>query len=285
MTWSVPSAAILEWVADRVGVSAACWSRRLLGGTHALTDVVQTDCGQELVLRRFGPGDDAVQRECRVLPVLDGLGGLAPRVLAADPDGSLTGQPVVVTTMLPGGACITPADPTDFATQLGHALARVHAHATLPLLPDVMHAAPPVDGPTVDSSRDAWDRVSAAPRVLTHFDFWSGNTLWRDARLTGIVDWSGAGRAPRGFDLSWARLDLVLLYDRATADVLTGAYESAAGSVVLDLDWWDLYAGHNADASVEGWAPNYQGLGRTDLGPAALRRRLDDWLSTLHGTR
>lgn len=77
VTWSVPSAAVLEWVADRIGASAVRWSRQLLGGTHALTDVVQVACGQELVLRRFPAGDDAVQRESRVLPVLDGLGELA----------------------------------------------------------------------------------------------------------------------------------------------------------------------------------------------------------------
>lgn len=65
--------------------------------------------------------------------------------------------------------------------------------------------------------------------------------------------------------------------------MLTSAYESAAGPVVLDLDWWDLYAANNADAGIEGWAPNYQGLGRTDLGPATLRQRLDDWVSTMHG--
>lgn len=126
------------------------------------------------------------------------LGGLAPRVLAADPDGSLTGQPVIVTTMLRGGACITPEDPTDFATQLGRALARVHAHDASPWLPEVMAAAFPVDGATAASPRDAWDRLFLAPRVLTHFDFWSGNTLWHESRLTGIVDWSGAGLAPRG---------------------------------------------------------------------------------------
>ena len=161
VTWSVPSAAVLEWVADEIGAPAVRWSRRLLGGTHALTDVVQVARGQELVLRRFPAGDDAVQRESRVLPVLDGLGGLAPRVLAADPDGSLTGQPVIVTTMLRGGACITPEDPTDFATQLGRALARVHAHDASPWLSEVVAATFPVDGATTASQWDAWDGLSS----------------------------------------------------------------------------------------------------------------------------
>jgi len=111
--------------------------------------------------------------------------------------------------------------------------------------------------------------------VLTHYDFWSGNTLWQDELLSGVVDWSGAGLAPRGFDVAGARLDLVLLYHRAIADTFTSAYEAATGSTVPDLDLWDVYAAMNARPGVESWAPNYQELGRTDLGPASLRRRLD----------
>lgn len=116
------------------------------------------------------------------------------------------------------------------------------------------------------------------PRVLTHYDFWSGNMLWQDEQLTGVVDWSGAGLAPRGLDVSWARLDLVLLYEPAVAHAFTIAYESATESAVSDLDLWDLYAATNASPGIEGWAPNYQELGRTDLGPTALRRRLDRWM-------
>jgi len=214
-----------------------------------------------------------------------GSAGWPRWLLAADPDGSSTGQPVIVTTVLPGRACIAPEDPADFAAQLGRALAQVHAHDGSPGLPEVMIVPTTVDDPAAVLPRDAWDGIFLAPRVLTHYDFWSGNTLWRDARLTGVVDWSGAGLAPRGFDLSWTRLDLVLLYDLATAEVLTGAYESAAGSAVADLHVWDLYAATNADASIEGWAPNYQNLGRTDLGPAALRHRFDNWLLSLRGKR
>lgn len=52
--------------------------------------------------------------------------------------------------------CITPEDPTDFATQLGRALSGVHAHDASPLLHEVMAAAFPVDGPTAAFQMDAW---------------------------------------------------------------------------------------------------------------------------------
>lgn len=275
----MPSQTVLAWVAANVGATSAHWSRQLVGGTHAVTDVVATTDGQELVLRRFPVGDDAVHRESRVLLALDGLGGLAPRLLAADPDGAQVGAPTILTALLPGSACITPDDPPNFASQLGRALARIHAHAAGPGLPDVLSAPTPVTDPRADDLHDTYGRLSAAPRVLTHYDFWSGNALWRDGRLSGVVDWSGAGLAPRGFDLSWARLDLFLLYDLGLANVFTSAYEDASGAAVPDVGLWDQYAATNARPGIEGWAQKYQALGRTDLGPATLRQRLTEWTS------
>ncbi len=280
VTLTSPSQVVLDWVARSLGATAVGWSRQLAGGTHAVTDVVRTVDGQELVLRQFPPGDDAVHRESRVLDALDGFGGLAPQLLAADPDGAQVGRPAILTTLLPGQACIAPDDPQAFAGQLGRVLARLHAHASGSRLPDVLTAPAAARDPTAADLLDAWARLCAAPRVLTHYDFWSGNTLWRDGRLSGVVDWSGAGLAPRGFDLSWARLDLFLLFDRAIADAFTCAYEAEVGFAVSDLGLWDLYASTNARPGIAGWAPNYQGLGRTDLGPARLHQRLTEWTLT-----
>ncbi|QHO71144.1 hypothetical protein BHD05_10950 [Marisediminicola antarctica] len=262
---------MLEWVAASVGATSASWSRSLLGGMHAVTDVVRTSDRQDLVLRRFPAGDDAVHREVRVLSAIDGLDGLAPLLIAADPDGA-TGTPTILTTLLAGSAFITPHDPVDFARQLGRTLASIHARAPGPGLSDV------ITSPRAAAQFGACpEQLLAEPHVLTHFDFWSGNTVWRDGRLTGVVDWCGAGTAPPGLDVSWARLDLILLYDRVVADAFTRAYESAVGVQVPDIDLWDLYAASNARPNVESWAPGYQGLGRGDLGPASLRQRLTEW--------
>lgn len=120
-------------------------------------------------------------------------------------------------------------------------------------------------------------RLAAAEPVLTHFDFWSGNVLWQDATLTGVIDWSGASLAPRGFDVGWCRLDLVLLHDPATAEVFTDAYQEAAGQIVEDLALWDMFALTNSQHAVETWLPNYHDLGRTDLTANDLRTRHTSW--------
>ncbi|MQY10011.1 hypothetical protein SRB5_01150 [Streptomyces sp. RB5] len=119
--------------------------------------------------------------------------------------------------------------------------------------------------------------LAEEPRVLTHYDFWSGNVLWQDDQLTGIVDWSGASLAPRGFDVSWCRLDLVLLHGPFAAEAFLSAYEEASGMPVPSMALWDLFALTNSHRSVETWLPNYHDLGRTDLTTAELRRRHTAW--------
>ena len=273
MTTASASPIVLAWAAGKLAVTELHVVRTLLGGTHARTTVVGTADGREFVLREFPAGDDAVRREVCVLAALGDLGDLAPRLVAADADGQHSGCPLIITTLLPGRACIQPEDPRDFAEQLGQALARIHSLAVDTDLPDLF-AQPAADSPVLS----AWKELSDAPRVVTHNDFWSGNTVWCNERLTGIVDWSGAGRAPRGYDLAWCRQDLVFLYDVHVADVFTRAYDRAFGSPTPDVALWDYFAAMKAYPRVETWAPNYQDLDRTDLDGAELRRRLMEWM-------
>ncbi|MEW1952506.1 phosphotransferase [Terrabacter sp. NPDC080008] len=39
---------------------------------------------------------------------------------------------------------------------------------------------------------DPFPRLDLSDRVLSHYDFWTGNTLWRHGTVVGVVDWSGA---------------------------------------------------------------------------------------------
>jgi aminoglycoside phosphotransferase (APT) family kinase protein len=132
--------------------------------------------------------------------------------------------------------------------------------------------------PAVQAS---WSRLLAEPEVLSHCDYWSGNVVWRDGVLTGVVDWSAAARGPRGFDLGWCRLDLVLLHDERIADVFRAAYESASGSTFEDVHTWDRWAAARSHHTVETWVPNYEPLGRADLGAGTLRERHSRWTARL----
>ena len=275
---ALPSPEALEEVRRLAGPSAVVLgARRLEGGQHADTWRVDTENpATSVVVRQFPPDDPAPVREQRVLRALDGLGGLAPLPLGGDLSGQRSRYPTSLVSWLDGRPDITPTDPRGWAHELGRALAAVHTvpAARLAELPSVFDrsASPPAE-------------VVASPQVLTHGDYWSGNVVWRDGRLTGIVDWSGGSRGPRGVDLGWCRLDLVLLFDEQIADKFLAAYEAATGQAAGEIRLWDRWAAAQSDETVESWAPNYQPLGRADLNEDELRRRHEQWTARLKKRR
>jgi aminoglycoside phosphotransferase (APT) family kinase protein len=284
-----PSSGALEEVRRLAGPAAAIRGVvRLAGGQHADTWRVDTkNPATSVVVRRFPLDDPAPLREQRVLRALDGLGGLAPTPLGGDLDGRWSKYPTSLVSRLDGDPDITPADPTAWARELGRALAAVHAVPTEQVaeLPSVFdrsgNSEAGLGGPLAGKVRSRWSRVLASPEVLTHGDYWSGNVVWRDGRLTGIVDWSGGARGPRGFDLGWCRLDLVLLFDEGIADVFLAAYEAESGQAVDEMRLWDCWAVARSDEGVALWSPNYLPLGRADLDEDELRRRHADWTARL----
>ncbi len=283
MIESDPPAAALAWAAEVTGsADSARTVRRLAGGTHAATHLLRTvGPDREVVLRRFPPGDGAPGREARVLAALDGLDGRAPTLVAVDPHGRRFGEPAILISRLPGRADITPESPAAAAVQLGRALASIHGipHDQVAELRDGLAAAASSAsaGPARSIVAAHGHRLARQEPVLTHYDYWSGNVLWQEETLTGIVDWSGAALAPRGFDVSWCRLDLVLLHGPGAARSFLDAYQEAVEVEVPELALWDLYALANSHEAVETWLPNYHDLGRTDLTAADLRHRHAAW--------
>jgi aminoglycoside phosphotransferase (APT) family kinase protein len=221
------------------------------------------------------------------LRALDGLGGLAPVLLGSDLAGRWSEYPTTLISWLDGEADITPINPDAWATQLAHTLASVHAVPSdrLSTLPSVFEhrggSREVLEGPVATRIRADWPQITASPEVLTHSDYWSGNVVWRDGVLTGIVDLSGAARGPRGFDVGWCRLDLYILFDERVADVFLAAYGDATGHPLADVELWDGWALARSHDIVESWGPNYRPLGRADLDANELRRRHSQWTSLL----
>ena len=285
---ALPSAGALEEVRRVAGSSAVLLDvARLEGGQHA--DTWRVDTGNpafSAVVREFPIGDPAARHEQLVLRTLDGLGGLAPVLVGGDLDRRWSERPTSLISWLDGEPDIRPSDPERWARELGHALARVHAVpserlAQLPSVFDRRGAQAQCNGPLAPELRARWSQIVGSPDVLTHSDYWSGNVVWRDGALTGIVDWSGGARGPRGYDLGWCRLDLVLLIDERIADVFLVAYEAAIGHALDDVPLWDSWAVARSHDTVETWGPNYAPLGLGDLDARELRRRHSLWTGRL----
>lgn len=272
-----PSAAA---IADDVATASRLLNREfqfvatLPGGEHARTSVI-TDGTDEYVARRFPIGDNAVDHEVGVLGLVQGLGSLVPQLVGAD-GGTATSAPLIVTTRVPGHPPLPGLPPTALAQQMGTVLARIHGlnGAGLRRAPV---SAPSGTGRFAATARARFGSLPSGDRVLTHYDFWCGNTLWVGDRLSGVIDWSGARHAPRGQDLAWCRLDLILMGHVEASDVFLDAYEQAAGASVWNIAEWDFQAVAQAEDDVETWRPNYAGIGLTSLTAARLRERLTEW--------
>jgi aminoglycoside phosphotransferase (APT) family kinase protein len=111
----------------------------------------------------------------------------------------------------------------------------------------------------------AWAREVGAERDtadgsdLVHMDYHPGNVLVRDGRISGVVDWDGAGRGDRHLDLVTLRFDLALraphlapylddLLTRAVPGDRLRAYWAHMGLRLVD---WAIR--HHGAADVDRW--------------------------------
>ena len=285
-----PSAVALDQVRGLAGPSAAIASiEALKGGQHAATWKVATTSPElRVVVREIPVGDSAAECETRVLQVLDGLSGLAPVLLGSDLDGDWSERPTTLISWLDGEAEIPPTDPDAWATQLARTLALMHTlpREELSALPGLLDQR--------GGSRRCWPAPSSPRGVRLGSDrglpggpharrLLVGNVIWRDGMLSGVVDWSGATRGPRGFDVAWCRLDLYLLFDQRLADLFLAANQDAAGQTFVDIAMWDAWALARSHGFVESWVANYlpSGSRRPRRGPAILRRRHSEWAARI----
>ena len=251
-------------------------------GQHAFT-LLASDGASEVVVRTFPSGDDAVARELAALERITALGPMVPHLVAGSAD---TEEPLIITTRVAGSTPDPHADLVAVAQQMAAALFSIHGldGTGLPLAPLAPHTG---ESAIAHRAQQGFDRLDLRDRVLSHGDFWTGNALWvRDEAtgapcLTGVVDWSGAKHAPRGFDLAWCRQDLVLLGSRAAAASFLAEYEARLGAAISDINDWDVQTAASAADRVETWLPNYHGIGLTEMTAEMLRSRLDEWNASL----
>jgi hypothetical protein len=144
-------------------------------------------------------GPDAAVAERVPWPLAHGRTGLADWLVEQRLRGSHTG---------PGLDASVVADCVDFLVGL-HA-AGSGAPGWSPV-PDAEIAArfvpPPAAEALVEVARSIADEVAAVPCGFAHGDFWSGNLLVDEGRLSGVVDWDAAAtERPALLDLIHLRL-------------------------------------------------------------------------------
>lgn len=250
--------------------------RPLPGGVSAevhAVDFIRSDGRAErVVIRRhrdlaFKPDRAGrAAREYALLSVLHARGLPVPRTrLFVAPD-------TLVIDLMPG----TTALPPDPAPSLAAALAAIHATdpAGLPDLPLLEDPLPALrDWLTDVSGLDAAFARTAlpgpAPRLL-HGDFWPGNVLWSEGKLSAVLDWEDAAFGDPLSDLACARVELACAVDDALAERFTHSYLALTGGDAIRLPLWDLYVATAALTHMNDWGLTAEAL-------AARRARTTTW--------
>ncbi|MDE2863209.1 MAG: phosphotransferase [Chloroflexota bacterium] len=197
--------------------------------------------------------------EFRGLEIAHRHGIPVPEPLLLDASGSELGVPGLVTGFVAGTQEMRPDNVAAWAEAMADALLAIHD-----IIPSADERVDLYDGeeiglyflsghwPAANAGHPLSERIygaierfrpeleSSRPAFL-HMDFWPGNVLWDQGRISAIVDWDGAAVGDRAVDVGNFRMEMHLRGIREAADLFLRRYESEAGAV-KNLAFWELAA-------------------------------------------
>jgi aminoglycoside phosphotransferase (APT) family kinase protein len=197
-----------------------------------------------------------------------------PEPLLLDADGRMLGSPGIVIGFIPGEVVpleVAPRPWTRRCRKAAVTLARIHdisvdRHTHRHLIdanaeavwfltaevPEFMRQHP--DGATVWQTVHNLRRdVAAVEPKLIHLDYWSGNVLWRNDQLVGVVDWEEAGYGDPAIDVAYSLMELHLEGLDTDADDFLRTYVREAGRSLANLAYWKLAAAARPMIDLDGW--------------------------------
>jgi aminoglycoside phosphotransferase (APT) family kinase protein len=248
--------------------------------------------------RRHAPG--LLEREAGVLRLLETGAVPAARLRALDERGAACDHPSLVMTHLPGRVRLEQdADTGRRAGLLAAQLAAVHAltvgERRRPRAWQAWTAPDLVRVPGATARPALWARAVAeidreAPALrpcFLHRDFHPGNVLFTgsgaDLAVSGVVDWVETSWGPADLDVAHCCTALALLHGPAAGLAFADRYREAGGTLAEGRDhlYWRLLDALAFAPDAEKVAVPWRELGRTDLTPAVLTARLEDYLQAL----
>lgn len=231
---------------------------------------------EKLIARRHGDVDFSrnpaiAADEYRLLNALHSAGIPTPAPRYVDDSGEIFSRPCLVVEYIEGEPEFEPADLDDFIQQLATHLAAIHrlnvSNPNLPTLPDQealytekLRARPERLDDSLDEGRirDTLESVWPLPRrnrsALLHGDYWPGNTLWRDGRLVGIIDWEDAALGDPLADLANTRLEILWALGIDVMHDFTRHYRSMMETLdFAHLPYWELCAALRPASKLSKW--------------------------------
>jgi aminoglycoside phosphotransferase (APT) family kinase protein len=280
------------WVERQVG-GRVVRAERLRGGitssVHALHVEAPSGARTSVVLRRWTDAPppyqaDALDREARVLRLLEPTPVAAPVLLGTSDGADTDGTVALLMSRLPGRIDLAPRDPAGWVRQMARALAELQALGfAFPTYKPTPMPVPEVDLPwwtTPSIWRAALEALRApaptTPLCFTHGDYQHFNLLWSRGKLSGIVDWAHPVVSSPDLDVGHCRLNLTILFGWERAELFRQAYEAEASRQCEP--WWDLLRLTSYDPDWQRSIP-IQVAGRIAVDVDGMTRRVEEGLA------
>lgn len=234
---------------------------------------------------------DVAVREGMSLQHATRAGLPAPDLVALDVDGEHCGVPATLVARLEGSVVLEPADRKQWLRDLAETAARIHRvdAAGFRWKYRRYNEGTTLNVPRWSKQQDAWAKAieivegptRSYSESFVHRDYHPSNVLWKNGRVSGIVDWVNGCRGPAGIDVAWCRHNLANLHGVSVADEFLRAYVAEAGSEFQYDPYWDLMSVvellPGPPSMYEGWRAS----GVPNISNAVMRERVDDYVASV----
>lgn len=268
---------------NKIAPGSSLQSVQLLPGsfsnhTHLVEASLPDGEPLKLVVRRyqvFGNYErgEKARREFKAFELIRDHGIPGPDPLLMDDTGEILGVPGIVTRFVPGALRLdAPAEPLPWARSLAELLAKIHAiqldEAARSFLLDAnAEATWFLQGKSAPEfmqkflgGRRLWQALherygSLRPVLpaLVHIDYWVGNLLWQDGKISAVLDWEEAACGDPAIDVAYARMHMYLMGLPEEADEFLHAYEGETGHSAINLGFWEMAAAARPMADPQAW--------------------------------
>lgn len=264
------------------------------------------DGRRSLVLRSFVKpffvrhAESLLTREAAVLRLLGGTDVPAARLVAVDATAQFCDHPSLLMSLLPGTVRLGNEGAEERAELLARQLLRIHQlPVTTEGRPRTYQAwtspervSPPEDTERPELWQQAMDAIRREPpdyrACFLHRDFHPGNVLFTGdgdgLRISGVVDWVETSWGPADLDVAHCSTTLALLHGVPAGMHFADRYLAAGGALAEDCAahlYWRLLDALAFAPDAEKVAAPWRDVGRADLTPTVLTRRMEGYLQTL----
>ncbi len=250
---------------------------------HVLDTVSSSGQRRRFVVKRMTdePDPERAAADYYGLQIARRHGIPAPEPVLLDATGELLGEPGIATTFVPGRQIANPDNTDQWARDLADLLLRIHD-----VSPDASERQGIYDGnelglyfltghwPEASSGHPLSETIYSAirelrfdirkvPPVFLHMDYWQGNILWLDGRVSAVLAWDAAAYGDPALDVGYFRMNMYLRGIKEAADIFLDHYEAARGPV-RNLGFWELACAARPLPDPAAWIPSSREMG--DLG-------------------